>query len=119
MARKDVIKYFLEQQNLYFEMLDDVKEFDIALKKGIIEQDAFDNAQKDMKIVKDNYERLAYIVMLLNKPKRKDKEKLYNKLNDSWYKELKGSSREAIYDESKDALSDFKKLIKEKSLNDK
>lgn len=113
MARRDVINYYIEQQSVYFEMRDNVKELDKALKDHVIEQDRFDAAQKEIETIKDNYEILSYIVLLLNKPKDKSDGVKYEKANHDLYNSLKGNSREALLDESKDALSDLKKLIKE------
>ena len=119
MAKRDVIQYYLEQQNVYFESLNNIKEIDDAIKKGIVTEEQFKDAQKELEIIKNNYERLSYIVLLLNKPKRKEKQLQEEQLNKKWYDALKGSSREALLDESKDALSDFKKLVREITTNDK
>lgn len=113
MARRDVIMYFLEVQNQYMEMVENVKDLEDALKGNFIDQEQFDAAQTEIKVLKDNYERLAYILMLLNKPKRKSKQVKEEKQNKEWYDYLKGASKEAILDENKDALADLKKIIKE------
>lgn len=113
MARKHVVQYFLEVQNQYFEMLDNVKELDAAAKKGLVGQDRLDEATKDIDNLKANYERIAFIMMLLNKPNRKSKNKKEEYQNKQWYNYLKGASKEAILDENKDVLADLKKLIKE------
>lgn len=113
MAKKDVVLYFLQVQNQYMEMLDEVKDLEEALKTKHIEQEQFDAVQKDIEIIKNNYERLAYIMMLLNKPQRKRKQLKEEQENKYWYDYLKGASKEAIMNEDKDALEDFKKLVKE------
>jgi hypothetical protein len=113
MARKDVINYFLEQQDVYLEMLSNVKELDIALKQGFLSEEQVEQAKKDIDIAKSNYDRLAYIVLLLNKPKDKKESKKEAEFNSALYASLHGASREAVLDESKDALIDLKKLIKD------
>ena len=112
MAKRDVVMYFLQVQNQYQELLGDVKDLEEALKSKHIEQEQFDLAKKDIDVVKDNYERLAYIMMLLNKPQRKKKQAGEEAVNKKWYDYLKGASKEAIIDENKDALADFKKIVK-------
>ena len=110
MAKRHVNMYFLEQQSLYFEMLDNLKEFEQLAKEGKISQEDYDQMLREVELNKTNYERLAYIVMLLNKPNRKDREEA--DINSSWYNQLQGASKEVILDESKDVLADLKSLIK-------
>jgi len=115
MARKHVISYFLQVQQQYFEMLENVSLLDKAAKEGKVTEEQFLQAQESLTILKNNYERIAWIIMLLNKPNRNSKqESLYDK---QWYEELKGASKEAILDENKDALADFKKLLAEVNKN--
>ena len=61
--------------------------------------------------LKENYERISYIIFLLNKPKRSSKK--LDKDTLSWYNTLKNHSKEAIIDENKDVLSTFKQLVRE------
>lgn len=113
MARKDLIIYYLQVQDQYFTMLQDLKELNEDIRKGLVEQDIVDNLQKDLEIVKTNYERLSYELFLLNQPQKKDKKDGDLKRNKQWYDYLKGASKEAILDENRDALADFKKYVKE------
>ena len=110
MAKADVNLYFLEVQNEYFEMLDNLKEFKELAQEGKITQEDYEQMLKEVELVKSNYERIAYIIMLMNKPNRKDKEQA--DINKSWYNALNGASKEAIINESKDVLADLKALIK-------
>ena len=116
MAKKHVNSYFLEVQNNYFEMLDNLKEFKELAEQGRISQDDYDNMLAEVELNKCNYERIAYIIMLLNKPNKKDKEE--DDMNRAWYKELQGASKEAILNESKDVLVDLKALIKKGKENE-
>jgi len=113
MARKDVVDYFLQQQQVMTEAEKTAKEFDLLFKQGKITKAQLDEANSELDIVKANYTRIAYIMFLLNKPKRKEKQIKEEKVNQKWYDYLQGSSKEAILDESKDALADFKKLVEE------
>lgn len=113
MARKDVVQYFLQQQQIMEETLETSKEFDGLLKMGKITEEQRENAQREVDIVKSNYMRLAYVMFLLNQPKRKDKKGKELRQNERWYAALSGDSKEAIYDESMDALSDFKRIVRE------
>ena len=112
MAKRDVVLYFLQVQNKYLEMLENVKDLEEALKTNHIEQSQFEDAQKEIETIKNNYERLAYVMLLLNKPNRKKKQLKEERENKYWYDYLQGSSKEAILDENKSALVDFKELVK-------
>ena len=110
MAKSDVNLYFLQVQNDYFEMLDNLKEFETLAKEGRISQTEYEDMLKQVDLIRANYERIAYIIMLLNKPNKKDKQDadMYKK----WYNELQGGSKEAILDENKDVLKELKEYIK-------
>lgn len=112
MAKRHVIRYFLELENQFIEMQETVKELQQLASDGKVEESTYLNAKEDMELIKQNYERIAYIIFLLNKPNRKEKDKYDEKVNESWYKLLKTSSKEAIVDETKDALAHFKKIVR-------
>jgi trans-2-enoyl-CoA reductase len=116
MSKRHVVQYFLELESQYFEMLDNVKDLEELLKENRLSQEDFNAAINDIQVSKNNYERIAYIMMLLNKPNRKDKRE--EAIAQSWYKALKFSSKEAIVDENRDALSHLKELIKKGEIKD-
>lgn len=111
MAKRDVVEYFLQVQNEYLELIDNVKEFDKELKAGNVTEEQLIIAQNSANIIKENYDRIAYILVLLNKPNRRSKKE--DESSKQWYSYLKGASKESIIDENRDALVDFKKLVKE------
>ena len=111
MAKSHVVQYFLEVEHQYLEMLDNVKDFKELAESNAITHEEYEQALAEIELLKANYERIGYIMFLLNKPQRKSK-----KLDDttlSWYKALSHASKEAILDENRDALCTLKKLIKE------
>lgn len=112
MARRDVIQYFLEVENEYVETQETVKELQQLALDGKVEESTYLTAKENIDIIKQNYERIAYIIFLLNKPNRKEKAKYDESVNKAWYDYLKSSSKEAIVDESKDALAEFKKMVR-------
>ena len=113
MARKEVVEYFLQQKKVMYDTVEVSKQFDLLFKQGKVTEEQRDQAMREVDIVKANYMRLAYIMFLLNKPKRKDKQKTEERQNASWYEALSGASKEALLDESKDALADFKKMMEQ------
>lgn len=117
MARKHVINYFLQVENQYLEMLDNVKDFKELLDSNKVSEDEYNDFMKEVEVLKTNYERLSYIIFLLNKPNKDDKKEILQ--NKQWYDALKTSSKEALLDESKDALSTLKELIKKGNKDEK
>ena len=115
MAKRHVIQYYLELENTYIEMKDTLDELQKLAKEGKVEESTYLSAKEDMDVIINNYERISYIMFLLNKPNRKAKESKEEEINKQWYAYLKGASKEAILDESKDALAEFKKKVRELS----
>ncbi len=111
MARRHVVEYFLEQQALLVEMINLLEQYNTAYEEGYLTEEQYKAVQKEVSVCKGNYEFLAYVLMLLNKPNRKSKEEtLFQK---GLYERVKGKSREAIYDESKNALANMKEILEE------
>lgn len=114
MARSHVIKYYLEVEYQYLEMLDTLNELKELVKEGKVSAEAFEQEVVGVERLKENYERISYIMFLLNQPQRKSKKLDTDTLK--WYKELKNHSKEAIMDENRDVLCTFKQLVKEGKL---
>lgn len=116
MAKSHVIQYFLEVENEYLELVENLAEFrELAAENKISEDDVLDMV-KQIDAVKENYTRIGYIVFLLNQPQRKSKKPTKQELG--WYNALRFASKEAILDESKDVLCKLKELIKEGKITD-
>lgn len=115
MAKKDVLNYYLDVQNQYIEMLEISLELNKLLKQGVIEQDdeRLINIENEVNLIKNNYDRIAYILFLLNQPARKEKKKVEYKQNKQFYDYLESSSKDTIIKEDTDALKYLKKTIKE------
>jgi len=111
MARRHVVEYFLEQQALYVEMVNMIQQYRTAYEEGYLEEEQFKSVQKEIDTIKGNYEFLAYVMMLLNKPNRTTREE--TEFQKGLYERVKGKSREAVYDESKNALADLETILKE------
>ena len=112
MALKHVKSYFREVEQQYFEMLSDAKDLDEALKGGFLEQEQVDQAKAMMDKIKENYDRLCYIMVLFNKPSRKKSAKKFEKQNSKALDYLKNSSQDAIITENTDVLNNFRAFIK-------
>lgn len=113
MAKRDVNNMYLQQQMLYFGMLENAKEFDRMYKAGEISRERFEQAKKEVERIKDNYLQISYFMLELEKPFKKRERKEWELKNKSLYDSLQGYSKEALLDDSKSALEDFRKLIEE------
>lgn len=112
MARRHVINYFLEQENLYMEMLKVLAELKKCAANGDIPEEQYLNSEKEVAVIRDNYDRIAWIIHELNRPNERTKEEYIQDKN--LYNSLKFASREAVLDESRDALAKLKELLAEK-----
>lgn len=111
MGMRAVREYYLQVQAQYLEMVNDAKDFDDALKAGVVEQAQFDQAQVMLAKIKENYERLSYIMYLFMQPNRKEKVAKFNRQNKLISNHF--SSGDGVLKENGDLLIEFKKLIKE------
>lgn len=112
MAYKHVKEYFKKVENMFIEMVNNAKEFDDAYKEGFLTQEQIDNANTLLTPIKQNYERLAYIMYLFNMPNRSKKARKYNNSNKKISNALRDSNEECIIKECEDSLKYFKEYIK-------
>ncbi len=113
MAKRDVVNYYISVQSQYLEMLQDVKDYEEALKNGFFSQEQYDQVQEMIAKVKENYERLSFIIALLNEPARDSKKDKHKKRNALVYDYLSDSSDEYIKSENDDILKKLKEIIKD------
>ena len=111
MAKSHLIQYYLEVEHQYLEMLSILEELKELVKEGKVPPEAYEQEEDGVNKLKENYERLAYMMFLLNQPQRKSKK--LDSYTLSWYNELKAHSKKAILDENADVLATFKQLTKE------
>lgn len=116
MAKKDVIKYFYQVQNEYMEMVDCLKDVQIAQKDGKVDREQLSQLQQEVSKIKINYERLAFIVMLLNLPQKSSKKEKAKKAQGKLYQYFDDvlATDAAVINECEDVLKELKKHIKQK-----
>ena len=119
MAVRDVKKYYYEMLSQYLEEKQNLEDFESALKDGLITEEQMADAMEAVADLEKNYYRLSYIMYLLNKPKRKEKDNVYTKQYKNILDELTrlGADSESIRKENSDALVHFKARLK--ALKDK
>ena len=80
MSVKHIKEYYQQVCDDYSEMLENIKDFEEELKTSVVEPERLDKLKSIIKPLKENWERLNYIIFLLNKPNNKKRAVKYNKL---------------------------------------
>jgi hypothetical protein len=117
MALKDVKQYYYTMLNQYLEMKADLADFQQAFEDGYITEDQLENVRNEIFLVESNYERLSYIMYLLempNRPSKKEKYKKANKPIEDHFAKLSASAREIEY-ENTSALKHLREELKKLS----
>lgn len=113
MSKKDVEKYFESVCDQLHEMKENIKYFEEQCKNGMVPPERVQQLEDMVKPFNNNYERLSYIMFLLNQPTKKEKKKKYerqlvkvkSKLNPQ-------NSTEAVLEENKKIIEDVKNINK-------
>lgn len=115
MAIRDVKEYYFKMLSQYLEMKADLADFEQALKDGFITEEQMQAAFDEVDKVQQNYERLSYIMYLLNLPNRKSKQKKHNVMNTALLAEFakRGATSKAVDIENCDALAAFKREVQQ------
>ena len=115
MALKHVKSYFSQVAYQYMEMTKTLESFEKGLQEGKIEEWQVERARAILKPLKENYDRLAYIIYLLGLPNddknRKNREASMIELNN--YFDKMGANQKHVSLENLDALKFLKEFLKE------
>jgi len=113
MAIKDVKNYYYQMQAQYLEMKADLADFEQALQDGFITEDQLEAGREEVLKIENNYDRLSYIMYLLEMPNRSTKKLGYAKTNKAVLNFL--TSHEAteteVILENKSALEQLRKEL--------
>lgn len=114
MAVRDVEEYYYKVQAQYLEMKEDLADFEKALKDGYITEEKVKEATDELYQLQVNYDRLSYIMFLLQQPKRKRAKDKYTKANKKLLEELKEkkADEESVIKENKSVIAKFKEKLK-------
>lgn len=113
MSVKHVKKYYEEICNQYLEMRSELKDFEKECENGLFEPERLDIIKETVQPLMDNYERVSYIMFLLNKPNKEKKIKKYEQQNKKLLNNYKKSnSLEAVKEENKQVIENLRKITK-------
>lgn len=85
MSVKDVKTYYNEINANYREMIDAIHELEEEASKGVVSPERLEQMRASVEPIKTNWQRINYIMYLLNLPNRPKKKKRYEQLNPSTF----------------------------------
>lgn len=113
MAIKDVREYYERTVSDYVEMkrvLDELE--NISKEKAAAAYDHIETIKEQVRLLESNYKRLAYIMYLLNMPKRKEKKKKYKKLEKNKLSEIhEKDTMEGVIKEDSEIIDNLKSYL--------
>ena len=115
MAIRDVREYYYTMLAQYLEEKQNLEDFSVALKEGLITEEQMRGAMENVAGLEENYHRLAYIMYRFNLPNRATKKSRYISQHKPILDEFKrlGADINSIKEENADALKHFKAALKE------
>ena len=109
MSVKAVKKYYEQICEQYHEMVENITDLEEECRNGLVEPERIEGLKAQIAPLKQNYERWAYMMFLLNEPQRKAKKYKYHQSNAKLLRGLSASnSPEATVKENADVLQSFK-----------
>lgn len=107
MSVKDVKDYYDKIANDYHELVLTLKELEEEYNNNLVSPEALENLKKQIEPIKTNFRTISYIIYLLNKPVKKEKQGRYQKQN----KKLLENSRtlEEVRKENKTIINNISK----------
>lgn len=115
MSYKHVKDYYVQVEQQYMEALSDTADYKQAFEDGYLSQEQLEQAEDLLFALKQNYERLSYIMYLFNKPNKPNKalkyEKQFSYLNE-WLK-ARSATKKSVIEENENVLVNYVKYIKD------
>ena len=114
MAVRDIKEYYLKMQAQYYEMRGDLQDYEQAVRDGHISEEQLESVKEHIATIQDNYERLRYIMYLLELPNKKHKQKSYNDQNKRLVKYFsdKKVDTESLEFENRSLLDELREELK-------
>ena len=81
MSVKHIKEYYNKVCEQYHDFLEELRDFETLCNEGLVAPEMIEQAKRTIEPLKDNWEKLNYIIFLLNKPNNKSKQDRYSKAN--------------------------------------
>jgi len=114
MAVRDVREYYWKLLAQQEEMQNDLEDFTEALQNGYITEEKLEDVKLEVGRLKENVDRVAFILYLLEKPNRPEKKPKYDRANKALLHELENrtATEEQVLAENKSILDHIRKELK-------
>lgn len=113
MARKHIINYYVTVENQYLKMKKMCDSFEKQVKEGKGSLETLESVRETTGRLKENYDRISYIMYLLNMPNNPKKTARYKNQNKNVDTYLQDSNLDVIVNENEDVLKRLKEIIGE------
>lgn len=110
MAKKDVDIYFNQICQDYRELLDTLKDMEEEVSKGLLDPDRLVQMKEYIEPIKINWQRISYIMFLLNKPAKNKKQERYNNQNKKLLKE--NGTLDDVHEENIEQINKIKQVLR-------
>jgi hypothetical protein len=109
MSVKAVKNYYNQICEQYHEMVENLRDLEVECQQGLVDPERIDRLKEQIAPLKQNYERWAFMMYLLNQPQKKEKQPGYAKRNKKFISTLeKKNTVNATIHENEDVLKSFK-----------
>lgn len=114
MALIDVKKYYYNISAQYLEMKQDLADYDQACAEGHITEEQLEAVKADIAEIEKNYNRLTYIMYLLELPKTKRRKAKFRKKDKALEDRLSelNADEQAVIDENESVLTHLREELK-------
>lgn len=110
MSKKDVNTYFNKICEDYHELIETLHEIEEEASKGLLSPEKLQQMKDYIEPIKINWQRISYIMYLLNKPQKKTKVNRYKNQNQKLIHE--NSTLNDVHKENYDYINKIKQDIR-------
>lgn len=114
MAVREVREYYAKLLAQYQEMNDDLADWNEAVKAGNVTEDQLADVKADVERLRENVERIHYVLYLLEKPSRKSKKARFDnqtKKVDGYFRDINAHA-DCVFEENDSIVAEIHKKLK-------
>ena len=111
MSLKHLLEYRDKVEEAYNVAIQDIRDFEKEAQEGLVDPDRVEAYKKTMAPLINNYQQITYLLFLLNKPVKKEKEGKYLKQNKKLLNMIdKSNTADAMLLKNKEVLEKLKTI---------
>lgn len=108
MSVKHIKEYYNTVCDQYHDFLEELRDFETLCNEGLVAPEVIEQAKRTIEPLKDNWQKLNYIIFLLNMPNNKNKQNRYANQNKHLTKDCITDIQ--VYQQNQKAISDLKNV---------